>query len=467
MISFGTDGWRGIIADDFTFANVTLVTQAIADYLVEQGLAHRGVVIGYDNRFLSDRFAATVAAVLKGRGIPVLMSERARPTPVIAFAVRHYEAAGAVMLTASHNPPEYNGLKFIPEYAGPALPPVTRAIEAHLRRREAGGTTEVMSRDGAAVRGIDPDPAYHRHLASLIDFEAIRRARMRVVVDPLYGAGIGYLEEILGAAGATVEALHAYRDPLFGGSLPDPSAKHLRELREKVLVSGAHLGLGLDGDADRLGLIDAGGVYISPNQFFALVAFHLYEARQWRGPLARTVATTHLVDRIARAYGQEVIETPVGFKYIGQCLLERGAVAGGEESGGLSVRGHIPEKDGIMAGLLAVEIVATHGKSLAALLEEVMNRFGRLHSDRIDIRTTQAEKERVLKKLGDFAPPELGGGRVARRVALDGVKLIRKDGAWVLVRASGTEPVFRIYAEAGTPDEVAAIHNEVRAMLGL
>jgi len=467
VIAFGTDGWRGVIADDFTFANVTLVTQAIADYLTERGLADRGVVVGYDNRFLSDRFAAAVAAVLRGRGIPVLMSEKPRPTPVIAFAVKHFGAAGAVMLTASHNPPEYNGLKFIPDYAGPALPHITRAIEEHLRRRESEGAAPAAQVEGAEVKGIDPDPAYHRHLASLIDFPAIRRAGVKVVVDPLYGAGIGYLEAALGGDGVTVEALHAYRDPLFGGSLPDPSEKHLGPLRERVLATGAHLGLGLDGDADRLGLIDGDGTYISPNQFFALAAFHLYEVRQERGPLARTVATTHLVDRIAGAYGQEVIETPVGFKYIGRCLLERGAVAGGEESGGFSVRGHIPEKDGILAGLLATEMVAVQGKSLTALLEEVMRRFGRVHSERIDVRTTPAAKERILEKLRGLAPASLGGRAVKERVTLDGVKLVRDDGAWVLVRASGTEPVFRIYTEAGTPDEVAAIRREVRAALEL
>jgi len=471
VITFGTDGWRGVIADDFTFANVALVAQAIADYLTEQGVADRGVVVGYDNRFLAERFADTVAAVLRGRGIPVLLSERPRPTPVIAFAVRHYGAAGAVMLTASHNPPEYSGLKFIPDYAGPALPRITRAIEEHLRRRESGSVLYPAEPGagsrGAEVRSIDPDRAYHRHLAQLIDFAAIRRAGVKVVVDPLYGAGIGYLETALGGDGVTVEALHARRDPLFGGSLPDPSEKHLGELRERVLATGAHLGLGLDGDADRLGVIDADGSYVSPNQFLALAAFHLYEVRGEHGPLARTVATTHLVDRIARAYGHEVIETPVGFKYIAQCLLERGAVAGGEESGGFSMRGHIPEKDGILAGLLAAEMVAVHGKSLTSLLEDVMRRFGRVCSERVDIRTAPAAKERVLERLGSLAPASLGGRAVEERVTLDGVKLVRDDGAWVLVRASGTEPVFRVYTEAGTPDDAAAMRREVRAALGL
>ncbi|MGQ9755404.1 MAG: phosphoglucomutase/phosphomannomutase family protein [Desulfotomaculales bacterium] len=473
MIAFGTDGWRGVIADDFTFANVALVAQAIADYLTEQGAADCGVVVGYDNRFLAERFAGTVAAVLKGRGIPVLLSEKPRPTPVIAFAVRHYGAAGAVMLTASHNPPEYGGLKFIPDYGGPALPHITRAIEEHLRRRESGESGEVLHPSepgagsrGAEVRSIDPDGAYHRHLARLIDFAAVRRAGLKVVVDPLYGAGIGYLETAFGD-GVVVEALHARRDPLFGGSLPDPSENHLGELRERVLVTGAHLGLGLDGDADRLGLIDADGTYVSPNQFLALAAFHLYEARGERGPLARTVATTHLVDRIARAYGQEVIETPVGFKYIGRCLLECGAVAGGEESGGFSMRGHIPEKDGILAGLLAAEVVAVHGKSLTSLLEDIMRRFGRVYSERVDIRTAPAAKERVLERLNSLAPASLGGCPVKERVTVDGLKLVRDDGAWVLVRASGTEPVFRVYTEAGTPGDAAAMRREVRAALGL
>jgi alpha-D-glucose phosphate-specific phosphoglucomutase len=467
MIKFGTDGWRGVIAADFTFANVVLVAGAIADFVIAHNLAGRGVVVGYDNRFLSERFAGAVAEVLGGRGIRVYLARKVVPTPVVAFAVKYYNAGGAVMLTASHNPPEYNGIKFIPEYAGPALPEITSEIEEHIGRRQRGGTAPTRAGNGPSRELIDPQAAYSQHLLDLLDTETIRRAGLSVVVDPLYGAGIGYLEELLGGLGAQVSALHNRRDPLFGGSLPDPSAAKLGRLRETVLREGAHLGLGLDGDADRLGVIDADGTYISPNQLLALVYYHLVTRRRWDGPVARTVATTHLVDRIARDRGQEVIETPVGFKFIGQALLERDCVVGGEESGGLSIRGHVPEKDGILAGMLAAEMVAAHGKPLKALLQEVGNAYGHLFSARLDIRTAADKKSVILEKLRQLAPDQLAGQPVAGRFTVDGTKLVLADGAWVLVRASGTEPVFRIYTEAYSPEQVARIQSAIRQLAGL
>lgn len=467
QISFGTDGWRGIMADDFTFDNVSVVAGAIADHLLDKGIAERGVVIGYDNRFLSDHFATRVAEVMTGLGIPVLVGGTAMPTPVTAFAVRHYQAAGAVMLTASHNPPEYNGIKFIPDYAGPALPETTNRIEAYIRRRLGGEQANA----GASVPGrreeIDPSGDYIAHVLGLVDGDAIRKARLKVIVDPLHGAGIGYLDRMLGGLGVEVSALHNHRDPLFGGSLPDPSAEKLSGLREKVLAEGAHLGLGLDGDADRLGIIDADGSYISPNQLLTLVYYHLLAVRGWRGPVARTVATTHQLNRIAEAYSQEAVETPVGFKYIGQCLLERGSICGGEESGGLSIRGHVPEKDGILAGMLAAEIRAVHGKPLGAVLDEIGERFGRMYSERIDLRTTPEQKPAVLDTVRGLAPARLAGRAVAEKITIDGTKLVLDDGAWVLVRASGTEPVFRIYTEANSPEQIREIQSEIRRLVGI
>jgi len=301
----------------------------------------------------------------------------------------------------------------------------------------------------------------------LIDTESIGKAEMRVVVDPLYGAGIGFLEEMLSGLGVRVDSLHNHRDPLFGGSLPDPSAAKLETLRDTVLREGAHLGLGLDGDADRLGVIDADGTYISPNQLLSLVYYHLVTSRGWSGPVARTVATTHLVDRIAADCGQEVVETPVGFKYIGQALMEHGCIVGGEESGGLSIRGHVPEKDGILAGMLAVEMVAAHGKSLKTLLEEVGDKYGRLYSERLDVHTGADRKPRIMENLRRLEPDSLAGQPVAGRFTVDGTKLVLESGAWVLIRASGTEPVFRIYTEAGSPAEVERIQNAVRNLTGL
>lgn len=462
QISFGTDGWRGIIARDFTFANVERVATAIAAYLREAGLAARGVVVAYDNRFLADHFAAAAADVLRRWGIPVFFSEGALPTPVAAFAIKNHNAGGAVMLTASHNPPEYCGIKFIPEYAGPALPDITHRIEEFLAEPVAPPMVSP-----APQQPLAPRADYFRHLLRLVDGEAIRRANLKVVVDPMYGAGIGYLEALLEQLGATVTPLHNRRDPLFGGGLPDPVAARLGELRELVLAKEAHLGLALDGDADRLGVIDADGVFISPNQILSLVCYHLLEKRGWRGPVVRTVATTHLVDRIAAAYGEVAYETPVGFKYIGAYLREHGCICGGEESGGLSIRGHVPEKDGILAGLLTAEIVATHGKSLGTLLADLGTRFGHLVSARVDYHTTPEEKERVRHLLKDFCPVEFNGATVVKRTTTDGVKIELANGAWFLIRASGTEPVFRVYAEAATPDAVTALHEAVRRELKL
>ena len=461
-ISFGTDGWRGVIARDFTFANVERVAAAIAAYMNEAGLAARGAVVAYDNRFLADQFAAAAAGVLQSWGIPVFFSESALPTPVAAFAIKRYNAGGAVMLTASHNPPEYCGIKFIPEYAGPALPDVTRRIEELLAAPPA---PPVVS--SAPRRSLAPREDYFHHLLRLVDGEAIRRAGLKVVVDPMHGAGIGYLETLLKRLGAKVTVLHDRRDPLFGGGLPDPVPARLGPLKEQVRVEDAHLGLALDGDADRLGVIDADGTFVSPNQILALTYHYLREKRGWRGPVVRTVATTHLVDRIAAAYGETAYETPVGFKYIGAYLRERGCVCGGEESGGLSIRGHVPEKDGILAGLLAAEMVAVHGRSLCAQLAELAERFGRVVSARVDYRTTPEEKERILRHLREFNPSEFAGVAVLRRNTTDGVKIELVDGSWFLVRASGTEPVFRVYAEAATPEAVSHLQEAVRRELGL
>lgn len=499
-IKFGTDGWRGIMADDFTFDNVRLVSRAIAGYINAHKMGDKGVVIGYDNRFLSDRFADTVAATMAENGIPVYKTESPTPTPVTAFGVKLWDTAGAVMITASHNPPEYNGLKFIPDYAGPALPHITREIERNLDRLQknfwgrmgavipgkwdqeqasaleeavVGGDTAgiiarvVNNKKKAGVKEINPFPDYARHMNRLVDVEAIGRAGLRVIVDPMYGCGIGYLEGLLREAGAEVYEIQCRRDPLFGGNLPEPKGKLLGELKEWVINEKAHLGLAMDGDADRFGIIDAGGTYITPNQFLPLLYYHLVKSRGMQGPVTRTVATTHLLDRMAEKFGQEVFETPVGFKYIGRNLLERGCILGGEESGGLSIKGHIPEKDGILAGFLAAEMVAVHGKSLGELLQDLYDQFGPVFSKRRDVHTSREEKERVLVKMKDFNPEKLAGVPVASRVTLDGVKLVLQDGSWVLVRPSGTEPLFRIYAEAESENRVQELQEEVCEKLGL
>jgi len=468
-IAFGTDGWRGVIAADFTFDNVEKVTQAIAAHLHQQGIAAKGIVIGYDRRFLSERFAEVIAAVFCGNNVPVFLAENAVPTPVTAFAVLTQEAAGAVMVTASHNPAEYNGLKFIPEYAGPALPEVTGKIEMELQKVLGTGTVQKQNLVEAEKLGrlswIDPKETYLRHLAGMIDLEAIRRAGLKIIVDPLYGAGIGYLEDFLTRAGCQVEVMHGYRDPLFGGALPDPSARVLTGLAGKVKEKRAHLGLALDGDADRFGVIDCDGTYLSPNQILYLCLFHLLQTRSWKGSVARSVATTHMLDRIAGGYGLAVDETPVGFKYIGQSLLKRGSILGGEESGGMSIKGHIPEKDGILANILVTEMLALQGKPLTGLISEIGNKFGLLTSNRLDITIPKERKQEVMSRLEQLNPGQLAGIPVVQKVTLDGVKLVLDDGSWVLVRASGTEPLFRLYTEATDQTLLEKIPQEVRQLI--
>ncbi|GAB6159356.1 phosphoglucomutase/phosphomannomutase family protein [Desulfotomaculum varum] len=482
-ISFGTDGWRGIIAKDFTFDNVRLVARAVAAYIKDQGSARRGLVVGRDNRFLAEEFAQAVAEEFVQHGIPVYLCCGATPTPVTAYAIKIYQAAGAVMLTASHNPPPYNGLKFIPEYAGPALPHITRQIEENIAKLLAAESCDAYESvpfrgrygnlpDDAQTPAVgcslqQPFQAYVEHVASLVDLPAIGRAGLRVVIDPMYGAGIGYLEHILGEAGVQVEVFNNHRDPLFGGTLPEPTGKSLSKLQSRVQAGGAQLGLALDGDADRFGIIDANGAYITPNQFLPLLYYHLLTVKGWRGPVARTVATTHLLDRMAARYGQAVYESPVGFKYIGQNLLEKGCILGGEESGGLSVKGHIPEKDGILAGLLAAEMVACHGRSLSELLQQVYEEFGRLYSERLDIHTTPAQKEAVLQRLQEFSPAELAGQPVQQKITIDGTKLVLADGAWVLIRPSGTEPLFRLYVEANSLGQKVQLQQQVQQLLQL
>ncbi len=469
-IKFGTDGWRDLVAEDFTFANVRLVAQAIASYLKESGLAEKGVVIGYDNRFLSEHFAANVAGVMAGNDIISWLPAAATPTPATAFAVKALDAGGAVMITASHNPPEYNGIKFIPDYAGPATPEITEAIERHLDSLQFDDICflpEHRGKERGLVRELDAKPFYFAHLQRVLNYRAIHRGSLKIVFDPMWGAGRGYLEELLKGTKSQVEVIHDYRDVLFGGYLPDPNERGLASLREAVLEKGADIGLALDGDADRFGVIDRNGKYYSPNQILPLILYYLLEDRNWRGAVARTVATTHMLDRLADEYGLPVVETPVGFKYIGQSLIHHRSVLGGEESGGMSVQGHVPEKDGILAISLIVEMLSARKKSLDELYQELTDEFGTLVSVRLDLRCAPEEKDKMLKRIENWSPEEINGQKVVERITKDGVKLVFADGSWVLIRASGTEPLFRIYTEAAEQDGVDKLQNEARKVLGL
>lgn len=462
-IRFGTDGWRAIIAEDFTFANVRAVVCAIARYLKKQGKGQHGVVVGYDTRFLSDAFAREAACVLDAHGIPVLMVKRPTPTPLVAFAVVYYGADGAIMFTASHNPPQYNGIKFIPDYGGPATPDITRGIEAELpdALREA---KTLRLPEAPRAEAIDVWPAYVRHLDGLVDWETVERAALSAVVDPMYGAGQGLVRELLAARGWTVNELHGTRDPLFGGHLPEPTEAHLTALRDAVVAGGAHLGLANDGDADRFGVVDGDGTYVTPNQVLVLLAHHLLARRGWKGALVRTVATTHLLDRVAERFGVPLVETPVGFKYVGDAMRRGPVVVGGEESGGLSVLGHIPEKDGILANCLIAEVRAAEGRPLRAALADLEREYGRAVHKRLDLHLPDDAKRTVVEGLCQAPPSALAGRRVREVRTVDGVKLLLEGDAWVLVRPSGTEPLLRVYLEAEAEVQLVALEEAVRAL---
>ena len=471
-IRFGTDGWRAVIAREFTFANVAIVSQAIAAYLREQGLAPRGVLVGYDARFLSEQFAAAVAEVMSSNGIPVWVADRDAPTPALAFHVLHRKTAGAVMLTASHNPPEYHGIKFIPDYGSPALPEVTDRIERLLRQPQAApakaksALADVASAKADAAPSFDPRPDYLAQLAKVVDLEVIRKARLQVKVDCMHGTARGYLDEILRQAGCEVEVLRGDRNPLFGGAQPDPSEANLQNLASRVVSDSAHLGLAADGDGDRFGVIDPSGGYLSPNQVIALVAWQVRKTRYATGSLARTVATTHLVDAIAAHFGLGLQETPVGFKYIGKALRETDAIVGGEESGGLSIKGHIPEKDGILAGLLVAEMTAREGRSPLELLEAVQQEVGHFCTRRLDLPLPEERKQALLDGLKSQPPARLAAIAVAKVNLIDGVKLELENGEWLLARPSGTEPLVRVYLEAATPERLAALEAAARELVG-
>ncbi|TCP53290.1 alpha-D-glucose phosphate-specific phosphoglucomutase [Tumebacillus sp. BK434] len=472
VIKFGTDGWRGVIAKEFTFANIAIVTQAVASYIKAHGLDGKPVAIGFDNRFLGHLFAERAAEVLAGNGIAVRLCDAPAPTPAVASMIVTAGLAGALMVTASHNPPEYNGIKFIPQYAGPATPEITDEITRYVREVESGRidvhvTPYARASRTGTITAVSPRESYGQLLKRAVDGDLIRKACLKVVLDPMHGAGIGYLEPILQELGVQVlAALRNTPDPMFGGGLPEPSAERLQELARLTREQGADLGLALDGDADRFGILDPSGAYVTPNEVFALLTHSRLARQGMMKKVARTVATTHLIDRIAAAHGVPVVETPVGFKYIGQEILS-GAGIGGEESGGLSVAEHLPEKDGLLVALLMLELRARTGRSPKELLTELGALYGSFVNERLDVKTTPDQKELVLQVMQDWSDARLGLWDVTGKTATDGVKLTFASGAWVLVRPSGTEPLLRIYLEAQDARELAGLKRALLEALGL
>ncbi|MGB7548554.1 MAG: phosphoglucomutase/phosphomannomutase family protein [Terracidiphilus sp.] len=454
-IKFGTSGWRAIVADEFTVANIRLAVAGIAAYVKTQPEPHR-VLVGRDPRFLGESFVDIAARVLAGAGITPIVIPEAAPTPAIAYAVQTLKTSGAINFTASHNPPEYNGIKFSTHDGAPALPEVTQQIEAAIVALGAGGGGGVPSPFAEKFETVDVKPAFLKRLGELVDLKAIAKSGIKVVYDPFWGAGRGYSTEILRAAGVTVESVHDFRDVLFGGHAPEPDDHLLGDAKAKMKEIGAQIGIATDGDADRFGIVDEDGTFIQPNYIIALLFDYLVETRGWKNGVAKSVATTNLVNALAAHHKVPLYETPVGFKYIGELIIADKIAIGGEESAGLTICGHVPEKDGVLAGLLVAEMVAVRGKSLGVQLRELFAKVGSFYPVRENFHLTAERKAAFTEKL-KADPTELSGRKVTSVVRTDGLKLILEDGSWVCYRLSGTEPVVRAYTEARSERDMVAL----------
>jgi len=448
QIKFGTSGWRAIVAEDFTFENVRRAVHGISRHVVSRKPTGAKVIVGRDPRFLGETFCSIAAEVLSGYGITPLVIAEAAPTPAISYAVTQAKADGAINFTASHNPPEYNGIKFSTPDGAPALPEVTKHIEAEIAGLD--GATGASTKS-ATAENLDPRRMYLSRLREIVDLDQVKKALLRVGFDPLWGAARGYSDALLREAGVEVHTVHDYRDVLFGGHAPEPDDHLLEALRVKMRETQAHIGIATDGDADRFGIVDQDGTFFQPNFIIALLFDYLVESRGWKNGVGKSVATTNLINALAKYHKVELYETPVGFKYIGELIKEDKIIIGGEESAGLSIRKHVPEKDGVLAGLLCCEMVARRGKSLGQQLQELFVKVGSYYPQRENFRLTPEVKEKFTEKLR-ADPKEFYGQKVAETVRKDGLKLVFDDGSWVCYRLSGTEPVVRVYAEARSED---------------
>ena len=459
-IRFGTSGWRAIIGDDFTFANVRKATEAICSYLKDNfSEGERTIIIGHDSRFMGEKFAEVAAEIAKSKGFRVLLCNHPTPTPTISHAIINKRAVGGINFTASHNPPEYQGIKFSTSDGAPALPEITKQIETIIEN-----APNVKDENGGSIEEFDARPEYLDDLKTKIRFDVIAGAKGRYAYDALWGTGRGYLDKVLRDIGLEVETIHDWRDVTFGGKSPEPSEKQVGELIETVKSKNLTLGLATDGDGDRFGVIDSNGEFIQPNQLIAVLTDYLAESRGWTLGVARSVATSHFIDRVAKSRGLKLYETPVGFKFIGELINKDEIILGGEESAGLSIRGHYPEKDGILACLLAAEAVAARGKSLTEQLDELYSRVGKLEAGRIGVKLTEDVAKRLKEKLAQ-EPSEIGGRKIANINRIDGVKFIFEDESWMLMRPSGTEPLVRIYAESEDKQDLEVLLEQGRKYL--
>ncbi|MCZ6615467.1 MAG: phosphoglucomutase/phosphomannomutase family protein [Chloroflexi bacterium] len=470
-IRFGTDGWRAIIGWDFTADNVRACARGVATYLHKSGMASRGLVVGYDTRFASEEFAAEVAQVSTGSGIHTFLCTEPAPTPVVSYGIVHHSAGGAAIITASHNPHQWNGFKYKPEYAGSASPEVVKALESEIDtalRQEIPSLSLAQARKQGLLTDIEPAPPYLARISQMVDLPPIRSSGLKVATDAMYGSGTGYLPRLLEGGTASIAELHGERNPLFPGmAQPEPVAHNRTALSESVVSQGADVGIALDGDADRLGVVDEKGRFISTLQVFALLTLYLLEVRGERGPLIKTITMTSMIYRLGQLFDVPVYETPVGFKYVGPLMTEVNALAGGEESGGYGFRGHIPERDGILSGLFILDMMVKTGKRPSELVDYLFSKVGPHFYDRRDVPFAQERRAEIEQRVASQRPDALAGKRVTGRDQIDGTRFQLEGDAWALIRFSGTEPLLRIYAEAESQEQVGRILEEAQALAGV
>lgn len=462
-IKFGTDGWRAVISETFTFGNLRLVAQAIADFIKMENSDDPSCVVGFDTRFLSDRYAAEVARVMAANGIKTWLARADTPTPAVSYAIINKKATAGVMITASHNAPRYNGVKLKAGYGGSATPTQSKQVERFLDvNLEQAHGPNLMDFDMAIEQGLitkfDPAWSYYEHLSTLVDLDTISRGELNVVADAMYGSGRGAIGEVLTRSRTHVKNIRHEMNPGFGGVHPEPIGKHLGLLSSTIQAGHYDIGLATDGDADRIGAVDKKGNFVDPHRIFALVLRYLIEVRGWSGKVVRTVSTTRMIDRIAAANNLDVVETPVGFNHIADLMINEDVLMGGEESGGIGIKGHIPEGDGVLMGLLLLELVAHYGKPLHTLVEELLDEYGPAQYARTDIKLKRpVSKSKMVAFLVAESPSAIADVALERIDTVDGVKYYLADGSWLLIRPSGTEPVLRVYAEAANDNRVRAL----------
>jgi len=471
-IKFGTDGWRALMTEEFTESNVRICAQAVSNYLLEQGSHQNGLIIGYDTREYSEVFAKAVAEVAASNEIPVVFCEGPTPTPVVSYNLTARDCAGGVIITASHNPKEWNGFKFRPGYGGSASPDIVAQIETHIEKLNNMISPNIMDFYHAQTIGIiekiDASEPYMNHIASLVDLDGIRKAGLNVIVDSMHGAGCGYINELLRNGSTKIIEIRGDPNPSFPGMLqPEPIDQNLSELKTTILENNGDVGLALDGDADRLGLVEDNGVYVSTLHTFALICKHLLENLGLKGTLVRSITMTNMINQLGTIHGVSVVDTPVGFKHLGPIMMEEEALAAGEESGGYAFRGHIPERDGILSALFILDMMVTTGQNPSELLADLVHTVGPHYYKRIDIEFDSADTERISNILNDFQPQNISGLDVKKIDTRDGYKFMLEDQSWCLLRFSGTEPLLRIYAEANSDELVDSLLKSCQELVSL